>query len=180
MQTYVELNTVGVKQLNKFLNTWLSAHEFECTVEFDNDFSFDSVNDIIHYSFVLCDLHDSLFKEVCVECNGGVADCGNFVLSFFHELGHFNTLHIFTDSEWERYENQRTAIEKSLIGNKDENTEKILYKQYYKNPIELEATQWGCDYIVSHYDEVQEFNKNFQDIYIKFLNENGVGYDIID
>ena len=172
------LNARTIKEINKFLNQWLKEHEFECTVQFDSDFSFDTMNDIIHYSFIVCDLHDKLFEEVCKQCNPDIVDVDNFVLSFFHELGHFNTLHIFNDNEWDQYDHLKDVLEEKLKDNCDEKKEKKLYKEYYTNPIELEATQWGCDYIVSHSDEVKKFFEDFQVLYMKFLEENNYEFDL--
>ena len=167
-----------IKEINTFLNSCLKEQCFECTVQFDSDFSFDFVNDVIHYSFIVCDLHDKLFEEVCKSCNPDIVNVDNFVLSFFHELGHFNTLHIFNEKEWKNYEKLNEVLNSKLKDNKDENLEKKLYKQYYTDPIELEATQWGCDYIVSHSDEVEKFFNRFQELYTEFLKDNNYEFDL--
>ena len=35
------LNCRKIKEINAFLNSWLEEQGFECTVQYDNDFSFD-------------------------------------------------------------------------------------------------------------------------------------------
>lgn len=172
MQDFVELKLNKIKEINRYLNEWLSEQEFDCTVEFDSDFSYDMTNEIIHYSFVVCNLHDKLFAEVCKNCNSAIENVDNFILSFFHELGHHNTIYIFSAEEWDKYDNQKLKLEEKLKDNLDEQTERKLYNKYYTNPIELEATQWGCDYIVSHSDEVKKFFEGFQKLYKEFLVEN--------
>ena len=126
----------NIKPINNYLNNWLKENNFDCTVQFDADFSFDCLNDILHYTFVVLQDHDRLFLEVCREICPEIEESDNFILSFFHELGHFETQHLFSDEEWDTYDELC-----DIMSNMDELTDKN-YLDYYHYPIEIEATKW--------------------------------------
>ena len=48
-----------------------------------------------------------------------------------------------------------------------------LYRAYYNLEIEMEATMWGCDYIVAHWDEVHELYDGFRKLSTEFLKSLG-------
>ena len=163
----------GVDEINKYLNKWLKSHNFDCTVCFDTDFSYDCINNIIHYAFVIPGNHDKLFLKLCQECRDEIGNCDNFILSFFHELGHNETQHLFSDEEWDKYDELC-----DIISGKEDFTEDD-YINYYKYPIELEATKWACDYIVDHSRIVKNWWDKLQPLIMKFieLNEIEVSYE---
>ena len=158
----------GVDRINKFLNNWLQDNGFECTVQLDTDFHYDIINDVIHYSLVVPMSHDELFLSVCQECRPEIGDCDNFIVSFFHELGHFNTYHLFDDKEIDLYDSICESIYREEALTDEE------YDTYYHCDVELEATQWGCDYIVEHSDEIEEWWKTLKQLILDFYEINNI------
>lgn len=141
-------NLEGVKVINDYLNRWLIDNHFDCTVKFGTDFSYDYLNDIITYSFMVADTFDKEFIKVCKFCREEINTADTFILSFFHELGHFETQAIFTDAEWKNYDKLCKKLSKKKKPKiKD-------YKKYWYHPVELEATRWACDYIVNNKEKI--------------------------
>lgn len=158
-----------IKKITRYLNNWLKENDFECLALYDLDFSFDCINDVIYYSFVVTGHHDELFLKICQEYKPEIGNCDNFILSFFHELGHFETQHLFTEKEWEDYDKLIDSL-----GNKKDFTDED-YLKYYKHPIEMEATMWACDYIVSNSDKVEKWWKDVKLLINEFYEH--VGYE---
>lgn len=160
-----------IKDINNYLNNWLKENDFECCALFDVDFSFDCTNDIIYYSLIVPGDHDELFLKVCQEYKPEIGNCDNFILSFFHELGHYMTQDIFSEKEWEDYYSYFAP---------DNDSDDSYYLRYYKSPIEYEATMWACDYIVSNSDKVSEWWRGLQPLILDFYKENDITYDYKD
>lgn len=162
---------LGVKPINKYLNKWLEAHGFDCTVCLGTDFSYDCINDIIYYAFVVADAQDKNYIKVCQECREEIGEVDNFILSFFHELGHFETQDAFSEEEWRSYEKLCERI------NQKETSTLEDYNAYWHHPVELEATQWGCDYIIDNYDIVKEWWDNLKPLILDFIKLNNIELD---
>lgn len=158
----------GVKNINKYLNKWLKQHGFDCTVMYGLDFGYDFINDIIIYSFVVPQKHDKLFLEICQGIEPRLKTCDNFILSFFHELGHYMTDDDTSDKQNEKY---LALIEK--LNNKEKLTLRD-YKKYYLNDVELAATTWACQYIVKNQDDVKDFSDNIAKFLDKFIRLNNL------
>ena len=157
----------NVDKINNYLNKWLRKNGFRCSVQMDNDFSFDIVNDVIHYSIIIPSSHNELFLKVCQECREEIVECDNFILSFFHELGHYETKDLF-DDEWDEYDRSCEQLE-----SKEEYTDED-YLNYYKYPLEIEATQWGCDYIVEHRRKVNNWWNGLSALIEEFVEVNNI------
>ena len=158
-----------LKQINNYFNNYFKSNGWDCVAAFSNDFSYDFSNDIIYYSFLVNEAHDKLFADVCGEYRKEVKSVNNFILSLFHEIGHYMTCHIFTDDEWKHYDEQNELFKSKLECISDEKEELELYKDYYKLNVEMEATMWGCDYIVSHWEEVHNLYDGFKNLSTEFL-----------
>lgn len=161
----------NVDKINSYLNNWLKKNNFNCTVQMDTDFSFDTVNNVIHYSILVPTEHDELFLKVCQECNEEIGNCDNFILSFFHELGHCETQGYFDDDEWDNYEEDCDKLE----SNKEYSEEDYL--NYYHYPIEIEATQWGCDYIIQHKRKIKNWWGKVSNLIQEFVEINNIEKD---
>lgn len=162
-----------LKEINNYFNEYFKSKGWECTAAFSNDFSYDFSNDIIYYSFLVNEAHDKLFAEVCASYKPEVASVNNFILSLFHEIGHCMTCTVFSDKEWEYYDKQNEKFMHKLSKPISKDEELKLYKDYYNLEIEMEATIWGCDYIVSHWDEVHELYNGFRKLSTEFLKSLG-------
>ena len=162
-----------LKEINNYFNEYFKSKGWECTAAFSNDFSYDFSNDIIYYSFIVNEDHDKLFAEICGSYKPEVASVNNFILSLFHEIGHYMTCDIFTDKEWKHYDKQNDKFMDKLSKPISREEELKLYRAYYNLEIEMEATMWGCDYIVAHWDEVHELYDGFRKLSTEFLKSLG-------
>lgn len=139
-----------IKKLDNYLTNWLQAHDFDLVATMGADFEYIDAENTIHYALVVpCD-HDVEFFELVHKAYPDIEACDNFVLSFFHELGHYNTFDQWSAREWVKY----TAFLRSMPS----------CKNYYLYPIEWEATAWGCEYILDHVDEIQDFINGYMPI----------------
>ena len=160
MRVIRESNIKAEKELNQFLHNWfLSNCDFDLDFELGTDFDYTYVDDKIHYAFVIPDAHDKMFFDVCKEIAPELEQCDNFLLSLFHEVGHYITQEDFDDDVWDDYD------AKSDWGND--------YNGYYHHPIEYEATRAGIELLMDNADKIPEMLKTIQKYEKEILTELG-------
>lgn len=160
MQVIRESNIKAEKELNQFLHNWfLSNCDFDLDFELGTDFDYTYVDDKIHYAFVVPDAHDKMFFDVCKEIAPELEQCDNFLLSLFHEVGHYITQEDFDDDVWDDYD------AKSDWGND--------YSGYYHHPIEYEATRAGIELLLDNADKIPEMLRTIQKYEKEILTELG-------
>lgn len=122
-------------ELERTLNT--IAHEFECDAVIGNEFAY-----YYEENLVVVDPFDTdeRFLELARE-NGLNEEVSNFVISFFHELGHNETM----DFIEEEYEGDKNAL---------------TMEEYFYLEEEYEATMWAIDFCNNNMDIVKEIEKN--------------------
>lgn len=131
------------------LQKWLNDNGYEdIAVIEDNDWYYDHGKTIISYSLEPDMMVDKTFTDFCREC-GLVIEVSPFILSFFHELGHYETIDIVTDEEYENAFFCKTAL------NMKENHTEEDYFAYYNLEMEYFATRWAVSYINEHQEEVK-------------------------
>ena len=150
----------GIKEIDTYLTEWLTAHDFDAIATLGTDFMCDLESNTINYALVISEEHDKLFLGVCKECREEIVACPNFILSFFHELGHIETEDMWDDDEWDYYfENVAEGLDPLT---------------YYHSPIEYEATKWGCDYICDHTNIIQQLIEGLSPLVNNFYKLNEV------
>lgn len=162
----------AIQPINKYLNTWLKMNGFKCRVEFDSEFSYDFENQIIHYSVTVPKEHDEYYFKLIQFYQPDLVECDNFILSFFHELGHYKTEKQFSETEWQAYQEFVDKIENS-------NKESCAWEfyKYYMHPIEIAATEWGANYIINNPKKIRRFIKRLNPLIINFIDENEIELD---
>lgn len=120
-------------RLETLLNT--IANEFECEVEIGNEFAYyyEESKIVVNPTDT-----DETFFSLARE-NGLNEEVSNFVISFFHELGHNETLD-FVDE----YEGDKNAL---------------TMEEYFYLEEEFEATLWAIDFCNEHLDLVREIEQ---------------------
>lgn len=123
-----------MKNLIKVLNN--IANEYECEVVIGNEFAYyyDENKIVVNPTDT-----DETFLALARE-NGLNEEVSNFVISFFHELGHNETVDFC-----EEYE-----------GNKDA----LTMEEYFYIEEEYEATMWAIDFCNNNMNVVKEIEKN--------------------
>lgn len=121
-------------ELERLLND--IANEYECDVVIGNEFAY-----YYDESLIVVDPtdKDEEFLELARE-NGLNNEVSSFTISFFHELGHNETLDFC-----EEYEGDKNAL---------------TMKEYFYLEEELEATMWAIDFCNNNMDIVKEIEKN--------------------
>lgn len=151
----------GANEISQYLTKWLADHDFDAVAEIGSDWQCDTTSNTIYWALVVPSDLDELFINVCRECQPEITSADTFLLSFFHELGHIETEDEWTDKEWQRY-------------NKFVNELDCTAETYFHHPVEITATQWGCDYIVNHVEEIEEFVKGYVPLVKNFYELNKV------
>lgn len=155
------------KEINEYLENWLHNNDFDCSVRMGTDFSFWTDEDVIQYALVITDHHMNLFEKV-VEELGINYICDNFILSFFHELGHFETIWEIDDDVYEESQRRKLNLEsRSVYTDAD-------YVEYYHLPEEIVATEWAVNYINNNPNKIAEFWGGLQPLLLTFYTVNQI------
>ena len=157
----------GYRKINKFLTDWCHENGFDVKCRLHTDFQYEDDTKTIYYALVVPQKHDQLFFEICKPYLNNITFCDNFIISFFHELGHSQLNDFITDEEWDIY---YTLIEKLKVNKLEEED----YLAYYLNPVELEATKWGCMFINMNIDLIQDFWLKLQPMILDFYTANKI------
>ena len=150
------MTMLDTSAMDRVLNNWLADNGFECEVKCDTDFAYYYADSLITYALVVSERMDNLFLDFANR-HGLKVDCGIFLLSFFHELGHNETMDELEDDEF--YNGDKNKLEP---------------EEYFNLTEEIVATEWAIDYINNHADEVERLAKDFQEEMKKFLEKNEI------
>lgn len=160
----------GINQVNKVLNRFLK--EYGAKARIGTDFACYPTDKIIEYTFVTTSLADEYFAEfIATRCPDIKADV--FLWSFFHELGHIETIWSLTDEEYNNCRAQKEIIDLALeieVGF----DKKDLYFQYFQLEDELRATLWAIDFVQNNSELVADFWQELQMAIMKFYKKNKI------
>ena len=157
----------GYRKINKFLTNWCHENGFDVKCRLHTDFQYEDSTKIIYYALTVPQKHDQLFLEVCKPYLINITSCDNFILSFFHELGHNQINDFITAEDWEDYYKLTEQLKTNTLTEED-------YLAYYLNPVELEATKWGCTFISMNIDLIQDFWLKLQPMILEFYTVNKI------
>ena len=136
--------------ITRALQNWVNQNGFEdISIICDDEWYYDHAKTAIAYTMSKDPIVEETFKEYCRNC-GLLDDFDPFILSFFHELGHYETFDIVEDNEYENDYFCKVAL------NMKENRTREDYFAYYDLEMEWMATAWAIKYIQLHSDEVRE------------------------
>lgn len=93
--------------------------------------------------------------------NGLKFDCGDFILAFFHELGHSETIDLLEDDEIRFSQNKKRFLQNNMED----------YETYMRLPDEFSATSWAIDYINNNFEKVKIFAKKLEKEFLKIIEE---------
>ena len=132
-----------IKSINKNIKVVFHKGQLEC----------DIINKIVYVGSKNSDIADRLFsdfvKENCSECKYNA-----FLMGILHEVGHIMTWNEELDKDRdEQYSLMKVAYKLGLY---DADT---LNKEYFKIPLELNATKWGIEYAMSHRRKMNKLDK---------------------
>ena len=145
----------GEAVINDFLNGWFERHDFDIVARMDTDFSIDLGDNTLYYAPFYAEDTEKIYREEILKDFPEFSSCDisiNILIALFHEVGHYETENEWTDKEWEAFHKWRMR-------------EDITEREYFRYPIEWRATEWACEYILSH---TEEMYKLWQDLGILF------------
>lgn len=146
-----------MRKMTTCLKRWLKDNGFEdIRVREDVEFFANITEEIVYYAFCEDDEADKMFYRFGQE-EGLVMDCGSFVLSFFHEIGHIMTDDLLSErvlNKCEKAKEKIEQIEDYVQAN----------KLYFALDDEITATRWAIDYINDHEREVEQLIENMKKV----------------
>lgn len=155
----------GISTLEWWLTKWLHDHGFtDIKARVAADFQYCHDEKTIYFALATTDEQDKKFLEFLQFYFGFPFECDNFLVSFFHELGHNRTWDKWTDEDWCDY-----FTSKDLLISTNAPVE-----EYYQLPIEEEASAWCVGYIYWNVQEIKEFWRVCQKLIMNIYKQNGV------
>lgn len=127
-------------------------NDIDVLVELHEEFEYykdgyDDIDDSVVGITLISDYRDKSFMENAFN-RGLEYDCGNFVMSFFHEIGHHYTIDYISK--------KKERIIKKWKHKLDSRKDKDNFK-YYNIYDEVLATNWAIRFINSNRDLIGEF-----------------------
>lgn len=139
----------GITTLEWWLTKWLNEHDFPIVkARVATDFQYEDRTKTIYFALVSDSSLEANFLKFVQDTLSFPYDCDGFILSFFHELGHYMTFENWTETDWINYYLEKMCINLSSPCRNEE---------YWSLPIEHCATKWGCNYIVDNSNEIENF-----------------------
>lgn len=123
----------------------------------------DSNNAEITYTILVSKRMDDMFYDYAKSL-GLKVDCGIFILSLLHEVGHHITYDDIDVDTW----NYDIDV-KATLTDSDEDCQ-----EYFRLESEKVATQWAVNFINNHYVEVERFAEDMQNAIAKFIEVNEI------
>lgn len=154
-----------ISTLEFYLTKWLHDHGFPgVKARVAADFQYDNDEETIYFALAVADEQDKKFLKFAQDKLDFPYDCDNFILSFFHELGHWATWYCWNENDWEDY-----FHDKELIAER-----KLPIEDYFSLPIEETATRWAIKQICTSPKEIEEFWRVCQKLLMNIYKQNGV------
>lgn len=155
-----------LNKITKVLDKYLSK-KFDCECcGLDTDFYCYPDTKEVFYSLTFVADNDKYFNNL-FKMLGLKYNADSFILALYHEIGHCMTWEHFT-----RAEMFFIKVMKKIIDNGKPNKIKRMIYPFLLD--EFKATQWACNYINKHPQEVQRMWQNIQPKILKFYTDNGL------
>lgn len=155
----------GVERINNILNHFLE--DFDCSAEMSSDFCYWHSKNLINYTLAIPNNEDKWFQEFANTLMPELK-CDSFLLAFFHELGHHETIDDIDDDIYAYCEDI-----KDEINMEDRATRENNFK-YFNLPVEKIATEWGLTYMKTHEKEVADLWNTLQPALYDFYILNNI------
>ena len=141
-----------IERITEILQEYCDNANLDVKVDNDKEFYCYPNDREVFYSLIMKKRQDKWFMENAFAM-GLAYDCGDFLLGFFHEVGHCETESLLTRGQ----KISRTKRKKNLNG---------IYKKdnfvYFGLVDEQMATQWAIDYINGHKAELKVLAEKIQ------------------
>lgn len=131
-----------IKNIDENINVVFHNGALECDIE----------EETVYIGNQMADEEDNLFLDFVKELNSK-CNYNAFILGILHEIGHIMTY----DEELDNDRDEQYALMQVAhkLGLYDTNK---LNKEYFKIPLELNATQWGIDFAMNNKKLMDKYN----------------------
>ena len=136
-------------KLERVLNKFLKKQGFDCVARKDDYFFYEYSKSTICFTVKSDERMDRLFREFAVRL-GLAIECGDFLLAFFHELGHHETMDLLEEEDYIFSQDVKGTLTAS-----DKDCE-----IYFNLPDEIEATLWAINYINANEEIIKKLKKS--------------------
>jgi hypothetical protein len=141
--------------INDAFNSWLEKYNFSARVYgMDYEFGYYPEENDITYSFLYIQEVENHWNEF-VASLGCRYEMSHFWTSFFHELGHSETMHLLTKEELDY------SASRAVVANNAE---------YFELPREIIATKWAVNFINNEIDKVMELINMLRPLMEEIIN----------
>lgn len=145
------------KQTTKEIRKWLKDNGFAVGCRIGKEMAFQPLDEDTNCFIVVPKYYDSSLDTYFMNFLKKYGYKGDFdciTLSILHELGHFETEHLFSKEEWESDSVLKEVICFNPCEN-DKELEEVNYR-YWQTPTEFSANLWLIMYVKAFADKVEE------------------------
>lgn len=146
--------------ITRTINKFLSTNGFDCKAKLDTDFCYYYNSSTIGYPVVMQKEMDNYFMDFA-ESLGLNVDCGCFILSLFHEIGHNETLDDIDD----KIRAYCQDVKATLSSNFND------IQTYFRLEDEIRATRWAVNYINKHPMKIKMLTRQLEKEFEKFYKK---------
>lgn len=157
----------GLDIINKVVNDFVS--EWDCTAKAGANFAYYYLKDEISWTLLITEDADRYFQSF-LKKNFPDITANVFIWSLFHEVGHHETIDMWSDEEQEEFDRIKDELEKEYGKEKD----KSLSYKYFSLPDEFEATCWAAEYMRTYPEKVKQLFEKLSVAVRKFYELNEV------
>jgi hypothetical protein len=171
-----KLQIKGVETIEHILNAFLQDNGFDVKAFIDDDFCYYPTSSRIGFSLFTREDADSYYQDY-VRSLAPELTIDTSLISFFHELGHYETFDDYSDDEIHEFQllkdNIASCFRELAFGN-HRFDRRSLFFEYFSIEEERAATQWGIDYILNNQDKVRKFWRELSQAILNVYELNGI------
>ena len=145
-------------ETNKKIRKWLKASNFKVGFRFGKCIAYEAEDKAITVEREYDATVDEFFVEFLTK-NGLTSNCDVVALSILHEIGHFETEHLFTTDEWDMDFLIKETLEQKARDNKYEGDVRAYLFEYWRTKTEYAANVWAIMYANTFPEKVEELTK---------------------
>lgn len=135
------------------------------------DFMYDDIHHTIYFPFAVAIESNEEFQSFAHEqCGWRYIGSDPFILSFFHELGHWATWEDWTEEDWNSYH----------LAVKYINDYGLALEDYFSLPQEKSATQWAVRFIQNNEEEIEKWWRFVKKITNHIYKINNIETEVIE
>lgn len=146
-----------IYDIEEVLQAYCDKESFDVEIEIGTDCAYCEYEDGskgVTMALIFPSLSDKLFMYNMFN-NGLKYDCGDFIASFCHEIGHYHTLNWLTEEERDDIISIKEQLDGSLV------EDNLTYQQLLDEKL---ATDWAIEYINSNKGKLSRLAKQLQNL----------------